>query len=89
MSEKISNESPKFLPNPHIKRKPISRKCEGCNKVFTNPLPEGMIPMDVCISYIDPEAIQRKGCFLQSNKNVEKEKKTKINPLKASRRSRR
>lgn len=76
------------LPNPHILRKPIVDKCVGCNKIFENyAAPEAMQVVDVCAAYADPEAIQRRGCALQSNKETEATgEKKKVNPLKWSKR---
>jgi hypothetical protein len=91
MEENKVEDKPTFLPNPDALRQPIVEKCSGCNKIFEGyAAPESEILTDVCIAYIDPAALQRRGCCLQSNKfEDKKDEKKKINPLKASKRARR
>lgn len=76
------------LPNPHLLRKPIVDACAGCNKIFEGYAAlESMTVVDVCIAYGNPEAIQRRGCALQSNRQTESTgEKKKINPIKWSKR---
>ena len=71
------------LPNPDAPRAPIVEKCAGCNKIYD----DGTLPIQFCISYAVPASRQRLGCPLQSNREMTKEEIKKVNPLKASKRS--
>ena len=52
----VEKKGVKVLPCPELHRKPIVDKCIGCERIFENhTLPEGMILVDVCISYENPE----------------------------------
>jgi hypothetical protein len=62
-------------------REQCVEECIGCNKLVSD---EGG---NVCIAYISPKAIHRLGCGLKSNREIVEEDKKKINPLKASKRS--
>lgn len=74
-----------ILPNPGVKREQCVKECIGCEKMFSD---ENI--GDVCIAYVNPKAIHRFGCPLQTNKPEETKKDSKkINPLKKSKRSRR
>lgn len=68
------------LPNPEIKRKFCTEDCDGCDHQF---FLDG-IGETVCVSYVDPAAIQRRGCALQSNKVVDSKEEKKVNPIKLS-----
>lgn len=61
------------------KREQCVEECIGCNKLVSDE--------NVCIAYISPKAIHRLGCGLKSNREIVEEDKKKINPLKASKRS--
>lgn len=74
-----------FLPNPEIKREQCIEQCNGCNKIYSD---ENI--GNVCIAYVNPNALFRLGeCALKSNKVIEKDTKKKINPIKMSKRLRR
>ena len=52
----VEKKEVKVLPCPELHREPIVDKCIGCERIFENhTLPEGMILVDVCISYENPE----------------------------------
>jgi hypothetical protein len=72
------------LPNPDVKREQCVNECKGCQKMFSD---ENI--GDVCIAYVNPKAIHRIGCSLKTNKELEYIKAQKLNPIKASKRSRR
>lgn len=80
-----------FLPHPEVERKPCVPECMKCKKIYSDlPLGECSIEDHVCIAYVDPSLIHRRGgCYLHSNKKVEVQAKKKINPIKASKRARR
>lgn len=82
-----------YLPNPELERKPCVDECDGCLKIFEREItpPEGMILVqeNVCVSYADPKAMHRLGCPMKTNREISKEEKKRINPLKASKRLRR
>jgi hypothetical protein len=79
-----------FLPRPYINREKCVVECMGCKKMYSEiPLGECVLEDHVCIAYINPKAIQKRGCALQSNKAKLEEVKKKVNPLKASKRARR
>jgi hypothetical protein len=71
------------LPNPDIPRENCVMACEGCDKQygFEKGKSDG-----VCIAYISPRAMHRRGCPLKSNKDKIVEEQKKINPLKWSKR---
>jgi len=77
-------EKVKVLPNPDAYREQCVEKCMGCNRMYSD---ENI--GDVCISYPSPASVQRLGCPMQSNKEVEKKNVKKVNPIKASKRARR
>ena len=69
-----------------VRCEPIVESCKGCSRVFINIHPAG----EYCASYPLPEAQWRRGaCPLASHTKAGVEKVVKLNPLKASKRSRR
>lgn len=88
------SEKTTYLPNPEAHREPCIDKCMGCNKVFTKQVVNIestiLVEEDVCIAYAKPEKMHRLGhCALASNKQLQTQEKKKVNPLKASKRSKR
>lgn len=82
MSEVIRAQ---VLPNPHIEREHCTAECIGCNKIYSDlPLGQCVLEDHVCIAYISPKALHRRGCPLKSNRELTVEEKKKMNPLKAS-----
>jgi hypothetical protein len=82
-------ERAKVLPNPHVEREQCVPECMGCEKMYSDiPLGQCCLEDHVCIAYISPKAIHRIGCALQTNRQEETTEKKKINPIKASKRSR-
>jgi len=77
----MNKSEEKILPNPQLPREQCVEQCEGCAMIFSD-----ADIGDVCIAYLSPKAIQRRGCALQTNTLSEKEEKKKINPLKLSKR---
>ena len=63
----------KILPNPELPREQCVEECSGCEMMFS----DSNIG-DVCIAYLNPKAIQRLGCAIQTNKITETDKKEKI-----------
>ena len=89
----ITQEKATFLPNPDAIREPIVPACKGCNKIYdtTQGLTGNFIAVDneLCIAYESPAKIQRRGCALQSNREISVKEKKKINPIKWSKRKNR
>lgn len=85
----MENEKATFLPKPYLNREKCVPECMGCKKMYSE-IPVGNVVLEdhVCIAYLNPKAIHKRGCALKSNKTEEIITKKKVNPLKASKRTR-